>query len=274
VRLIDGKAIAAAIEVGLGDGWQSGPPVLAVLTTAEDEASRWYLRSIQRAARRVGIVVRVETLEGADGPAIADRLDALSADPGVHAIICETPLPGGVALAEVGAHIAPGKDVDGANPVSLGRLAAGLPAFAPATAAAVLEILRSEKVPLEGAMAVVVGRSVVVGKPVALLLLAENATVTLCHSRTIGLADVCAQADVLVVAAGRPGLIGAEYIKAGAVVIDVGTNPGPGGKLVGDVDMAGASAAAALTPVPGGVGQVTTMVLMRHVAQAAARCLP
>ena len=273
MRLIDGRAIAAEIEDGLGDGGPSGQPVLAVLMPAEDEASRWYLRSIQRAAAKVGVVVRVETLDAPEGPMIAGRLDALSADPAVHAILCQTPLPGGLTLPEVGTHIIPGKDVDGANPTSLGRLAAGLPAFAPATAAAVLEILRNQKVPLAGARAVVVGRSVVVGKPAALLLLAENATVTVCHSRTLGLADVCARADVLVAAAGRAGLIGAEHIKPGAVVIDAGTNPGPGGKLVGDVDEAGASAAAALTPVPGGVGQVTAMVLMRHVIQAAAGCL-
>ncbi len=133
-----------------------------------------------------------------------------------------------------------------------------------------LEILRSEHVALAGTRAVVVGRSIIVGKPVALLLLAQNATVTVCHSRTVRLAEVCAEADVLVAAVGRAGLIGAGHIKPGAVVIDVGTSPGPGGGQVGDVDAAGAAAAAALTPVPGGVGPVTTMVLMRQVARAAA----
>lgn len=272
MRLIDGRAIAAAIDVEVGA--TGSVPVLAVVLPTDDEAARWYARSIERTAAKVGITVRVETLTGADGPVIADRLDALSADTGVHGIICQAPLPAGVSLADVGAHIAVGKDVDGANPVSLGRLASGQRAFAPATAAAVLEILRWQQVPLAGTRAVVVGRSVVVGKPVALLLLAENATVTVCHSRTVGLAEVCAEADVLVAAAGRAGLIGAGHIKPGAIVIDVGTNPGPGGGLVGDVDPGGAEAAgaAALTPVPGGVGPVTTMVLMRQVAQAAAAC--
>jgi methylenetetrahydrofolate dehydrogenase (NADP+)/methenyltetrahydrofolate cyclohydrolase len=274
MRLIDGRAIAAAIDIGAGAADRAPvlAPVLAALMPTDDEAARWYQRSIERVAAKVGITVRVETLIGADRPMITDRLDALSADPGVHGIICQTPLPTGVSLQDVGAHIAVGKDVDGANPVSLGRLAAGLPAFAPATAAAVVEILRREQVPLAGTRAVVVGRSVVVGKPVALLLLAENATVTVCHSRTVGLAEVCAEADVLVAAVGRAGLIGAGHIKPGAVVIDVGTNPGPGGGLVGDVDAAGADAAAALTPVPGGVGPVTTMVLMRQVARAAVTC--
>ena len=174
-----------------------------------------------------------------------------------------------MSLEAVGAHIAPAKDVDGANPTSLGLLAAGLPTYAPATAAAVLEILRREQVPLVGARAVVVGRSTVVGKPAALLLLAEHATVTVCHSRTTDLAAVCREADVLVAAVGRTHLIGADHIKPGAVVIDVGTNPTPDGGLAGDVDPDAAAAASASTPVPGGVGPVTTALLMRQTLQAA-----
>ena len=281
MRLIDGRALAAGIgaEVTASAAELASAgrtPSLAVVLPTDDAAAAWYVRSIQRTAGKVGISCQVDALAGpdgvgADGKAIRDRLDALSADPGVHGIICQTPLPNGVSLEDVGAHIDPVKDVDGANPVSLGRLACGLPGFAPATAAAVLEILRREQVPLTGTRAVVVGRSIVVGKPAALLLLAENATVTICHSRTVDLAAVCREADVLVAAVGRAGLIGAQYIKPGAVVIDVGTNPGPDGKLLGDVDAADAGAAAALTPVPGGVGPVTTMLLMRHTLQAAAQ---
>jgi methylenetetrahydrofolate dehydrogenase (NADP+) / methenyltetrahydrofolate cyclohydrolase len=272
VRLIDGRAIAAAIagEVTSTVAGLAVAPTLAVLVPTDDEATAWYVRSIRRTAGKVGIDCRVEQMEQPDGRQIADRLDALSADPGVHGIICQTPLPAGVALEDVGGHIDPAKDVDGANPVSLGRVVAGLPGYPPATAAAVLEILRRERVPLAGANAVVVGRSTVVGKPVALLLLAEHATVTVCHSRTADLAATCARADVLVAAAGRTHLIGEDHIKPGAVVIDVGTNPTAEGGIAGDVDPDAASArASAFTPVPGGVGPVTTMLLMRHTALAA-----
>ena len=181
----------------------------------------------------------------------------------------------------MGAAIPVGQDVDGANPASLGGLAAGLPGvFAPATAAAVLAILRHERIALSGRRAVVVGRSTVVGKPVALLLLAEHATVTVAHSRTVDLAAVCREADILVVAAGRPKLVGADHVSPGAVVIDVGTTPAEtadpagstGGGLAGDVDAAAVTGiASVLTPVPGGVGPVTTAVLMQHTLQAAAR---
>jgi len=163
-----------------------------------------------------------------------------------------------------------GKDVDGASPESLGRLVAGLPAFAPATAAAVLALLDHYQVELLGRHVVVVGRSVVVGKPVAHLLLDRHATVTICHSRTPDLAAITRQADVLVVAAGRAGLIGPRHVSPGTTVIDVGTNASADGGLAGDVDPAVAEVAAGLTPVPGGVGPVTTALLLRHVTAAAA----
>ncbi|WP_328345632.1 bifunctional 5,10-methylenetetrahydrofolate dehydrogenase/5,10-methenyltetrahydrofolate cyclohydrolase [Micromonospora sp. NBC_00421] len=276
MRLIDGRAIAAAIAAEVTAAVteltaRGVVPTLAVVVPTGDEATAWYVRSIERAAARVGITCRVDTLTDPDGRSIAKHLDELSADPTVHGIICQTPLPEGVTLDTVGRHIAPAKDVDGANPVSLGRLVAGLPTYAPATAAAVLEILRREEADLAGAHAVVVGRSTVVGKPAALLLLAEHATVTVCHSRTRDLPRVCADADVLVAAVGRAHLVGAEHIKPGAVVIDVGTNPTADGGLAGDVDPDGAQRAGSLTPVPGGVGPVTTMLLMRHTVQAAAR---
>jgi methylenetetrahydrofolate dehydrogenase (NADP+)/methenyltetrahydrofolate cyclohydrolase len=275
VRLIDGRAIAAAIATevtaAVSDLAAAGTtPTLAVVMPTDDEATAWYVRSIERTAAKVGIACRVDRLDRPDGDTIAKHLDALSADRAVHGIICQTPLPSGVSLEAVGAHIDPAKDVDGANPASLGRLAAGLPTYPPATAAAVLEILHREEVALAGTRAVVVGRSTVVGKPAALLLLAEHATVTVCHSRTTDLPAVCAEADVLVAAVGRAHLIGAQHIKPGAIVIDVGTNPTPDGGLAGDVDPDGADLAGGLTPVPGGVGPVTTMILMRHTVQAAA----
>jgi methylenetetrahydrofolate dehydrogenase (NADP+)/methenyltetrahydrofolate cyclohydrolase len=228
------------------------------------------VRSISRTAGKMGIECVVENHYGASESALADRLLALSGDPAVHGIICQTPLPNGMTLESLGTYIAPAKDVDGANFASLGGVAAGLDSFAPATAAAVLEILSHEKIELSGARAVVVGRSNVVGKPAALLLLAQNATVTVCHSRTTGLEAVCATADILVAAVGRPELLNAGHIKQGAVVIDVGTNPTADGALVGDVDADSArSKASALTPVPGGVGPVTSMLLMRNTIRAA-----
>ena len=278
-QLVDGRAIAAAIAeqtaaAAAGLRAAGTVPGLAVLLPTDDPGAAWYVRSIERAAARAGVSCQVHRLAGSAGPGvITGRLAGLSADPAVHGIICQTPLPPGSTLAAVGQAIDVAKDVDGANPASLGQLAAGLPgAFPPATAAAVLEILGREGVELRGRRAVVVGRSIVVGKPAALLLLAEDATVTICHSRTRDLAGVCREAEVLVVAAGRPGLIGPDYVAPGAVVIDVGTNPVPGGDLVGDVDTAAVTGIAGLlTPVPGGVGPVTTAMLIQHTVQAAAR---
>jgi len=271
-RLVDGRAIAAAsAEQAAAAAARLRAartvPGLAVLLPTGDPGAAWYVRSIERAAARAGVDCQVHRLPEPAGPAeITGRLAELSADPAVHGIICQTPLPPGAALAVVGQAIDVAKDVDGANPASLGRLAAGLPgAFPPATAAAVLEILRHEDVALRGRRAVVVGRSVVVGKPTALLLLAEDATMTICHSRTRDLAAVCREAEVLVAAAGRTGLIGADHVAPGAVVIDVGTNPVPGG-----VDAAAVTGLAGLlTPVPGGVGPVTTAMLIQHTVQAA-----
>jgi methylenetetrahydrofolate dehydrogenase (NADP+)/methenyltetrahydrofolate cyclohydrolase len=275
MRSIDGRAIAKdiAAEVSgttatlIADGVT---PTLAVVVPTDDEATAWYVRSIERTAAKVGIQCRTVKLPDPSAAQLTDQLDELSADDSVHGIICQTPLPAGLTLAEVGEHIAVGKDIDGANPASLGRLAAGLPTYPPATAAAVAEILQRESVPLKGKKAVIVGRSTVVGKPAALLLLAEHATVTICHSRTENLAGVCASADILVAAVGRPAMVTADFVAPGATVIDVGTNPTDDGGLVGDVDAESVTGkAAALTPVPGGVGPVTTMLLMRHTVQAA-----
>jgi methylenetetrahydrofolate dehydrogenase (NADP+) / methenyltetrahydrofolate cyclohydrolase len=187
----------------------------------------------------------------------------------VHGIILQTPLPPGVDVTEVATAIDPAKDVDGANPQSLGRLAAGLPAFPPATAAAVLALLDHHDVVLAGRHAVVLGRSTVVGKPVAHLLLDRDATVTVCHSRTRNLAEHGRRADVLVAAVGRPGLVTGEYVTPASVVIDVGTNPTDDGSLVGDVAPEVEGLVDGLTPVPGGVGPVTTALLLDHTVRAA-----
>jgi methylenetetrahydrofolate dehydrogenase (NADP+)/methenyltetrahydrofolate cyclohydrolase len=274
--LLSGRELAAEIRGGTAAAAAElaaagRPPRVTVVTATDDPASAWYVRSIATAAGKAGIGCEVEDLgAGASAAAIEAQLAALSGDPTVDGIILQTPLPGGVRLAELAGVIDPAKDVDGANPVSLGRLMTGLPAFAPATAAAVLALLDHHQVPLAGRHAVVVGRSAVVGKPVAHLLLDRNATVTICHSRTRDLAAITRQAEVLVVAAGRVGLIGAEHVAPGAVVIDVGTNATADGGLVGDVDAAVAEVAGALSPVPGGVGPVTTALLLRHVVDAAA----
>ncbi|WP_371785222.1 bifunctional 5,10-methylenetetrahydrofolate dehydrogenase/5,10-methenyltetrahydrofolate cyclohydrolase [Streptosporangium subroseum] len=249
------------------------PPKLAVVVATADESSAWYVRSIARSAEKAGIACDIVDL-GADATAgaIRERLSELSADDTVHGIILQTPLPAGAALEDLASAIAFEKDMDGAAPLSLGRLIAGLPAFAPATAEAVMAILDHYGIELTGRHAVVVGRSTVVGKPVAHLLLDRNATVTVCHSRTVDLAAVTSTADVVVAAVGRAGLITAEYVRPGAVVVDVGTNPTEDGGLAGDVDAASvAERAGALTPVPGGVGPVTTALLLRHTVQAAAR---
>lgn len=252
------------------------PPRLAVVVATTDESSAWYVRSIARAAGKVGITCDVLDLGPTAPPAdIRCTLERLSDDPQVHGIILQTPMPEGANAADLGGAIDPAKDVDGANPTSLGRLAAGLPAFAPATAEAVVALLDRHEIELTGRHAVVVGRSTVVGKPVAHLLLDRHATVTICHSRTKDLAAITRQADVLVAAVGRPELITAEHVAPDTVVIDVGTNPTESGGLVGDVDAASvAGIAAGLTPVPGGVGPVTTVLLLQHTVRAAERANP
>ena len=245
-------------------------PRVVVVTATADPAGAWYVDSVVRACTRVGIDADVTAL-GAD--AAADRIRAtlaeLSAAPDVSGIILATPLPPGVTVPDVAECIAVGKDLDGANPLSLGRLVAGLPAFAPATAEAVVRLLDHHGIDVRGREVVVVGRSLVVGRPLAHLLLRRDATVTIAHSVTRDLPGVTARADVVVAAVGRAGLIGPGHVQRGAVVVDVGTNVTAGGTLAGDVDPAVAQVAAALSPVPGGVGPVTTAVLLEHAVEAA-----
>jgi methylenetetrahydrofolate dehydrogenase (NADP+) / methenyltetrahydrofolate cyclohydrolase len=273
---LSGKELAAGIRAevaaAVAELAAAGtPPRLAVVVATADESSAWYVRSIARAAEKTGIACSVADLgETATPDRIRAELAALSGDPAVHGIILQTPLPADAVFEDLAASIDPAKDVDGANPLSLGRLAAGLPAFAPATAEAVVALLDHHGIPLAGAHAVVVGRSNVVGKPAALLLLQRDATVTVCHRHTKELAEVTRSADVLVAAVGRPNLITAEFVAEDAVVVDVGTNPTPDGGLVGDVDADSVTGrAAGLTPVPGGVGPVTTALLLQHTVASA-----
>jgi methylenetetrahydrofolate dehydrogenase (NADP+) / methenyltetrahydrofolate cyclohydrolase len=275
---LGGQELAAALraqaaEIVAGLAGRGIAVRLAVVTATSDESSAWYVRSLAAASARIGALCEVTDLgAGAGQERIEQALAARSAHPGMHGIILQTPVPAGLRAAELALSIDPVKDVDGASPLSLGRLTAGLTAFAPATAQAVVQLLEWHDVELAGRHAVIVGRSAVVGKPLAMLLLAQDATVTICHSRTRHLAAVTSQADVLVAAAGRAGLIGADHVRAGALVIDVGTNPAPDGSLTGDVDAAAVSlVAGALSPVPGGVGPVTTARLLLNTALAAAR---
>ncbi|MEU1430292.1 bifunctional 5,10-methylenetetrahydrofolate dehydrogenase/5,10-methenyltetrahydrofolate cyclohydrolase [Nocardia sp. NPDC005746] len=277
-----GKELAAAINADTKQraaalAEQGAAPRLALVIPNDDPASAWYVKSLNRAAERNGITCENIDL-GVDATAeeIRAKLTELSQDASVDAIMLQTPLPKGVGLDDVSSAIAAGKDVDGVSPLSLGLLAAGqarrggAAGFPPATSEAVVELAKFHRVPLEGRHVAVVGRSNVVGKPLLQLLLAENATVTIAHSRTTDLPAVTSAADVVVAAVGRAGLITADHVREGAVVIDVGTNEDDNGNITGDVNADSVTGkAAALSPVPGGVGPVTTALLMRHVVQAA-----
>jgi methylenetetrahydrofolate dehydrogenase (NADP+)/methenyltetrahydrofolate cyclohydrolase len=274
--VLSGKGLAALIRQRAQDEArrlesEGLRPSLAVVVATDVEATHWYVRSIERAAERAGIGCRILDLgHDATEQVLATVLKDLSAEPSVSGIILQTPLPAGVRTDELVGLIAPEKDIDGANPLSLGRLAVGQPAFAPATARAVVELLEHFQVPLAGRNVAVVGRSAVVGKPLSLLLLEKDATVTICHSKSGELGRYTQPADVVVVAAGRTGLLTGSHVSSASVVIDVGTNVLPDGSLVGDVDEASVTGvAAALSPVPGGVGSVTTALLLLHTAEAA-----
>ncbi|MFC3962846.1 bifunctional 5,10-methylenetetrahydrofolate dehydrogenase/5,10-methenyltetrahydrofolate cyclohydrolase [Nocardia jiangsuensis] len=275
---LTGKEAAAALnaettELAAALAARGRAPRLALVVANADPASAWYVNSLRKSATNRGI--ECDTIDlgtDADSAGLRAELAARTADPAVDAIMLQTPLPAGVKLEDVAAAIGAEKDVDGVSPLSLGLLAANTPVFAPATAEAVVVLLKRHGIELTGRHVAVVGRSNVVGKPLAQLLLAENATVTVAHSRTADLAAVTSAADIVVAAAGRAGLIRAEHVREGAVVIDVGTNEGPDGSIVGDVDAESVRGrAAALSPVPGGVGPVTTALLMRHVVRAAER---
>ena len=248
------------------------PPALAVLRLGTSPAFELYARQIVRTCARVGIEAREIRLDGRSSVArVRQRLRELSDDPEVSGVIIQQPFPRGLSLGDVVDALDPDKDVDGITPVSAGRLAMGLTAFAPATAQAAAEILDRAGRGLEGLDAVVVGRSNVVGRPVAQLLLRRHCTVTICHTRTRDLASHTRRADVLVVAAGSPGLVTGSMLKPGATVVDIGINV-VDGRIVGDVEADSACAVAgAITPVPGGVGPVTNAILVQHVMVAARR---
>lgn len=278
-RIIDGKAVAAevrervAAEVADFEAQHGRTPALVTVIVGDDPASEVYVAGKHRACEQVGIRSFHHGLPAATTEAeLLALVEKLNADEDVDGILVQLPVPAQIDPDRIIAAIDPGKDVDGLTPVNAGRLAQGMPGLVSCTPAGVMELLRHEGVELEGAEAVVVGRSKLVGVPVARLLLAANATVTVCHSRTRDLAAVCRRADVLVAAVGAPRLLGGEAVKPGAVVIDVGINRTDAG-LVGDVDFgAAAEVAAAITPVPGGVGPMTVaMLLVNTLAAARAR---
>jgi methylenetetrahydrofolate dehydrogenase (NADP+) / methenyltetrahydrofolate cyclohydrolase len=275
-RAIDGKAVAAEVrervraEVGAYAAEVGRTPKLVTVLVGEDPASQVYIRGKHRACEEAGMRSDHHDLpETASEGEVLELVDRLGADPDVDGILVQLPVPDQIDPNAVVDAIDPAKDVDGLTPVNAGRLAHGAPGLVPCTPAGVMELLRHEGVELEGAEAVVVGRSKLVGVPVARLLLAANATVTVCHSRTRDLDETCRRADVLVAAVGVPRLLGAGAVKPGAVVIDVGVNRLEEG-LVGDVDYeAAAEVAAAITPVPGGVGPMTIAMLLANTLQAA-----
>lgn len=275
-KIIDGKAVAATVREGLKArcaelSARGIVPGLAVILVGDDPASRVYVRNKERACASVGI--RTETFRYPAETGMEElkaRIDALNADDSFDGILLQLPLPRGLNADELLERIAPEKDVDGFHPLNFGKLALGLGGKTPCTPAGCMELLRRANVEIAGKEAVVIGRSRLVGKPMALLLQAANATVTMCHSRTRDLAAHTRRADILIVAAGKPGLVTGEMIKPGATVIDVGINRGQDGKLCGDVDYASAEPVAeAITPVPGGVGPMTIAMLLRATVDAA-----
>lgn len=275
--MIDGKAVAAEVRARVAEGVreiaaaQDGrAPGLATVLVGEDPGSQVYVANKRKQCAEVGMRsidhdLAAETAAGK----VLDLVAELNADERVDGILVQLPLPDHIDQDEVIARIDPAKDVDGLTATSAGLLAQGRPGLVPCTPQGVVELLRHAGAELEGAEAVIVGRSILVGRPLASLLLGENATVTVCHSRTRDLAEVCRRAEVLVAAVGSPRLIGAEMVRAGATVIDVGTNRTDDG-LVGDVDFdAVREVAGAITPVPGGVGPMTIAMLLANTLRAA-----
>ena len=237
----------------------------------DDPASKVYVRTKMKASAEVGLhSEHVELPANTSETDLLDKIEGFNRDPRIHGILVQLPLPPQISADRVLRAIAPEKDVDGFHPYNVGLLATGQPRFVPCTPAGVMAMLAAEEIPLEGREAVVIGRSNIVGKPMALLLLQKGATVTICHSKTQDLAAQTVRADVLVAAVGRPNLVRAEMIKRGAVIIDVGINRRPDGKLTGDVAFDSMLGKASLvTPVPGGVGPMTVTMLMANTVRAA-----
>lgn len=279
MKLINGKEIAAAVRAELKADCATFVakhgyvPGLAVVIVGEDPASQIYVRNKARACEEVGFCSEVHRLPaGTEQAALNALIDRLNADSRIHGILVQLPLPAHLDAEEVTLRIDPRKDVDAFHPFNVGRILLGDPIFLPCTPAGVMELLRRSGIDPSGKRCVVIGRSNIVGKPMAMLLLAANGTVTVCHSRTVGLADITREADILVSAVGRANFVTADMVKPGAVVIDVGMNRDASGKLVGDVDFPSVSPLCSfITPVPGGVGPMTITMLLRNTLVAAER---
>jgi methylenetetrahydrofolate dehydrogenase (NADP+)/methenyltetrahydrofolate cyclohydrolase len=270
-RVLDGRAVAADLkeELRAAAAEAGGDAGLAIVRSA-DEAAAVYAGRLEKLCAELGVPSRSAELSGDTAGAVA-TVEELGRDPSIAGILVQLPLPDGVDQDAVVAAVDPAKDVDGVHPLNAGRLFLGLPALAPATPLAVMELLRRHDVEVAGKRAVVVGRSNITGKPVAMLLLHANATVSVCHSRTPDLGAAVREGEVVVACAGRAGLIGGDMVAPGAVVVDVGTNF-VDGKLVGDVRYDEvAEVASAASPVPGGVGPLTNLMLVRNLLDAAKR---
>ena len=275
-RLLQGGPIASEIRQAVSEDVaayrerRGRVPALAVVIVGRDAPSMVYLGQILRSCEKVGIEGRLVEVDGEASEAnVVDAIRALNADPSVNGIIVQMPLPPTIRLRSVVDAIDPARDIDGIHPMNAGLLRLGYDGFLPATAHAAVEILRRSEIDIEGKRAVVIGRSAVVGMPAAFLLVRENATVTVCHSRTRDLAKHVKDAEILVVAAGHPGLIRGDMLRRGVVVVDVGINVVEG-RIVGDVDFESARrVASAITPVPGGVGPLTNALLLAHLVRAA-----
>ncbi|NLM36885.1 MAG: bifunctional methylenetetrahydrofolate dehydrogenase/methenyltetrahydrofolate cyclohydrolase FolD [Firmicutes bacterium] len=273
-KIIDGKALANQVKqqvkgkvdelaaVGIVPG-------LAVVLVGDDPASQIYVRNKEKSCQELGIKSEVYRLPATTAQAELEALiDRLNADPHVHGILVQLPLPAPLQEKAITDRIKAEKDVDGFHPVNLGRLLRGEPGIRPCTPAGIMELIKASGVEVKGRECVVVGRSIIVGKPVFHLLLQEHGTVTVCHSRTPDLATVTRRADILVVAVGKAGLVDGTMVKPGAVVIDVGVNRLASGKVVGDVDFPSVvEVAGAITPVPGGVGPMTIAMLMKNTVE-------
>lgn len=275
-KILDGKAVAATIRAEVAESVaeleaRNIPVRLDVVLVGDDPASATYVRMKQRDCDEVGIESRAHRFPAnVSHEKLSALVEELNQDVAVSGFFIQLPLPSGLDALPLISAIDPSKDVDGLSPLSIGRLSIGLPSLLPCTPHGVVQLLRRSGVEIEGREAVVVGRSNLVGKPLAQLLLRENATVTVCHSRTKDLAEVARGADLLVVAAGRREFVGAEYVKDGAVVVDVGIHGREGGGLVGDVRFEEVEPIASyITPVPGGVGPMTRAMLLYNTLQAA-----
>jgi len=272
-RIISGKEVASALRAAVATRASCLPyqPGLAVILVGDDPASAVYVRNKDRAAQQAGLRTLTIPLPASTSEAqLLAAVRRLNADPDVDGILVQLPLPPHIGQRAVIEALDPAKDVDGFHPINVGRLQDGLPGLAPCTPRGVMKLLAAAEIPLRGARALVLGRSAIVGRPMAALLLGADATVTVAHSRTRDLPDECRRADILVVAVGRPEMVRGDWIKPGAAVIDVGINRLPDGRLVGDVAFEECLATAgAITPVPGGVGPMTIACLLENTLEAA-----